>query len=266
MGMLRKLSLHYIGKDAKVDKNVEVGYGAYIQEGAKIGKKVEIKPFAVILSGAVIEDNCIIGDHCIIGHPAKLQLQKTDFSATSPKVADFIVKEPIARVGEGSIIRSGSTIYRHVKIGRKLRTGHNVLIREHVALGDNCVVGTQAVLDGYISLGDRSMVQSQCYIAQSVKIGKGVFVAPGCIFMDNKNMILGKGLAGIRIGDYARIGGGAKILPNITIGEHVLIGAGSVVTKDIPPRAVAYGVPAEVKRFQSEAEIKEYMDTIEEWE
>ena len=84
--------------------------------------------------------------------------------------------------------------------------------------------------------------------------------------MDNKEIVLGKGLAGIIIGDYARIGGGAKILPGITIGEHVLIGAGSVVTKDIPPRAVAYGVPAVVKRFQSEAEIREYMDTIVEWE
>lgn len=255
-----------ISKRFNLGKNVEAGYGAYIQDGAKIGKNVEIKPFAVILSGAVIEDNCIIGDHCIIGHPTKLQLQKTDFSATSPKVADFTVKEPIARVGEGSIIRSGSIIYRHVKIGRKLRTGHNVLIREHVALGDNCVVGTQAVLDGYIKMGDRSMVQSQCYIAQSVKVGNGVFVAPGCIFMDNKKIVLGKGLAGIRIGDYARIGGGTKILPGITVGEHVLIGAGSVVTKDIPSRAVAYGVPAEVKRFQSEEEIKEYMDTIAEWE
>ncbi len=110
------------------------------------------------------------------------------------------------------------------------------------------------------------MVQSQCYITQSVTIGKGVFIAPGCIFMDNKRIILGKGLAGITIDDYARIGGGSKILPEITIGKHVLIGAGSVVTKDIPSRAVAYGIPAEVKRFQSEAEIKEYMDTISEWE
>jgi len=264
MSMLKKSNLHYKGKNGKVRKN-EARYGAYIQEGAEIGRNVEIKPFAVVLSGAVIEDNCVIGDHCIIGHPTKLQLQKADFSATSPKVADLVVKEPITKIGEGSIIRSGSIIYRHVKIGRKLRTGHNVLVREHVTIGDDCVVGTQAVLDGYISLGDRSMVQSQCYLAQSVKVGKGVFIAPGCIFMDNKKIILGKGLAGISVGDYARIGGGSKILPGVTVGEHVLVGAGSVVTKDIPSRAVAYGVPAVVKTFQNEAEIKEYMDSIAEW-
>lgn len=248
------------------DKKVTVDYATYIEEGAKIGKNVEIKPFSVILSGAIIADNCTIGDHCVIGHPTKLQLQKADFSLSSPKAADFIIKEPTTIIGEGSIIRSGSIVYRHVKTGKKLRTGHNILIREHVTIGSNCVVGTQAILDGYIKIGDRSMIQSQCYIAQSVKIGKGVFIAPGCIFMDNRKIILGKGLTGIRIEDYARIGGGTKMLSRITVGEHALVGAGSVVTKDIPPKAVAYGVPAEVKRFQSEAEIKEYMETIVEWE
>jgi acetyltransferase-like isoleucine patch superfamily enzyme len=253
-------------KRSNFGRDVELSYGAYVEDGAQIGKNVKIRPFAVVLSGTVVEDNCMIGDHCVIGHPTKLQLQKTDFSATSPKVASFVVKEPVARIGEESIIRSGSTVYRHVKIGGKLRTGHNVLIREHVSIGNNCVVGTHAVLDGYIKMGDRSMVQSQCYITQSVDIGKGVFIAPGCIFMDNKRIILGQGLAGITIGDYARIGGGSKILPDIAIGKHVLIGAGSVVTQDIPARAVAFGVPAEVKRFQSEAEVKEYMATISKWE
>jgi len=253
-------------KRPKFGRTAEVDPGAYIEAGAKIGKNVEIKPFAVVLSGAVIEDDCIIGDHCIIGHPTKLQVQKADFSATSPKVASFIVEEAVTRIGEGSIIRSGSIVYQHVKIGKRLRTGHNVLIREHVSLGNNCVVGTQAVLDGYVKMGNRSMVQSQCYITQSVTIGKGVFIAPGCIFLDNKKIILGKGLAGIIIEDYVRIGGGSKILPSITLGKHALIGAGSVVTKDIPARAVAYGVPADVKRFQSEAEIKEYLATIAEWE
>jgi acetyltransferase-like isoleucine patch superfamily enzyme len=249
-----------------MDKNVGADYGAYIETGAKIGRNVEIKPFAVIFSGAIIGDNCRIGAHSVIGHPTKLQTQKADFSSGSPKVASFIVKEPTTRIGEGAIIRSGSIIYKHVKIGRNLRTGHNVLIREHVTIGDSCVVGTQAVLDGYIKMGDCSMVQSHCYIAQSVDIGKGVFIAPNCVFMDNKKIILGKGLAGISIGDYTRIGGGTKILPGITIGKHVLIGAGAVITKDIPPKAIAYGVPARVRGYQSDEEIREYVDSITSWQ
>jgi acetyltransferase-like isoleucine patch superfamily enzyme len=185
---------------------------------------------------------------------------------SSPKVTAFLIKDPVTRIGERSIIRSGSTIYKHVVIGRKLRTGHGVLIREHVTLGDNCVIGTQAILDGYVKVGDKSMIQSQCYIAQSVRIGNGVFIAPGCIFLDNKKVLLGQGLEGPTVEDYVRISAGTKILPGITIQKYALIGAGSVVTKNIPSKAIAYGIPAEVKGFQSDDEIGSYVNSITKWE
>ena len=44
----------------------------------------------------------------------------------------------------------------------------------------------------------------------------------------------------------ASIGSNATILAGITIGESALIGAGAVVTKDVPPYAIAAGVPARV--------------------
>jgi acetyltransferase-like isoleucine patch superfamily enzyme len=46
----------------------------------------------------------------------------------------------------------------------------------------------------------------------------------------------------------ATIGAGAVILPGITIGEEAMIGAGSVVTKDVPSRAVVVGNPARIVR------------------
>ena len=241
-------------------------FKAYVDDAAKIGNNVSIGRFAEILSGSVIGDNCVIGSRCIIGHPSKLELQKADFSATSPKVSDLVVKEPVTKIGDGSIIRSGSIIYKHVVVGKNLRTGHSALIREHVTIGDNCIVGTQAILDGYIRVGSGSMIQSQCYVAQSVRIGNGVFIAPGCVFLDNKKIILGQGLDGATIEDYVRISAGTKVLPGITIGKYALIGAGSVVTKDIPPKAVAYGVPAEIKAFQKDKEIEKYVTSMANWE
>jgi len=258
--------MRYSSKKLDLGKNVEMGFGAYVEEGAQLGNNVKISPFVHILSGSIIGNNCFIGSHCVIGHPSKLKLQSVDFSSTSLKVKDFIVEGAVTRIGEGSIIRSGSVIYNHVTIGSGLRTGHNVLIRENVTIGENCVVGTQAILDGYARVGNNSMILSQCYITQSVSIGNGVFVAPGCIFVDNKKIILGEGLERINVADYVRIGGGTKILPGITIGEYALIGAGSVVTKDVPSKAIAYGVPAKVKALQSDKEIKEYVDSIKGWQ
>ena len=243
-----------------------MGFKAYVDDEAKIGDNVSIGRFAEILSGSAIGDNCVIGSRCIIGHPSKLELQKADFSATSPKVSDLIVKEPVTKIGDGSIIRSGSTIYSHVVVGKNLRTGHSALIREHVTIGDNCIVGTQAILDGYIRVGSGSMIQSQCYVSQSVRIGTGVFIAPGCVFVDNKKIVLGQGLDGATIEDYVRISAGTKVLPGVTIGKYALIGAGSVVTKDIPPKAVAYGVPAEIKAFQKDEEIEKYVASMANWQ
>jgi len=52
----------------------------------------------------------------------------------------------------------------------------------------------------------------------------------------------------------AKIGINSTILPGVTIGEGAVIGAGSIVTKDIPPYAVAYGVPARIYKKVDELE------------
>ncbi|HIH97159.1 MAG TPA: acyltransferase [Thermoplasmata archaeon] len=42
------------------------------------------------------------------------------------------------------------------------------------------------------------------------------------------------------------------VMPGITVGEYATIGAGSTITKDIPPRSLAVGVPAKVIKQESE--------------
>jgi len=42
------------------------------------------------------------------------------------------------------------------------------------------------------------------------------------------------------------IGGGAKVLGNITIGENCRIGAGSVVLRNVPPNSTVVGVPGHI--------------------
>jgi len=50
----------------------------------------------------------------------------------------------------------------------------------------------------------------------------------------------------IKIEKNARIGAFCTILPGVTIGEGAIVGAGAVVTDDIPPHSIAFGVPAKV--------------------
>jgi acetyltransferase-like isoleucine patch superfamily enzyme len=51
-----------------------------------------------------------------------------------------------------------------------------------------------------------------------------------------------------RIGQCCFIGGGSIIMPGIQIGDESVVGAGSVVTKDVPPRCIVAGNPAQIIR------------------
>ncbi len=50
----------------------------------------------------------------------------------------------------------------------------------------------------------------------------------------------------VTIEDNVWIGDKVSIMPNVCIGQGSIIAANSVVTKDIPPRSIAAGVPAKV--------------------
>lgn len=53
-------------------------------------------------------------------------------------------------------------------------------------------------------------------------------------------------VAPVRLKKYSGIGAGSILLPGVTVGEGAMIGAGAVVTKDVPDRSLAVGVPAKV--------------------
>ena len=55
---------------------------------------------------------------------------------------------------------------------------------------------------------------------------------------------------GITVEDDVWIGANSVILPGVHINKGAIIGAGSVVTKDIPPYAIAVGNPAKVIKYR----------------
>ncbi|UTH14350.1 acyltransferase [Macrococcus equipercicus] len=51
----------------------------------------------------------------------------------------------------------------------------------------------------------------------------------------------------IIIGDEVMIGANVTVLPGVNIGHRAVIGAGSVVSKDVPAGAFAYGCPLQIR-------------------
>ena len=48
------------------------------------------------------------------------------------------------------------------------------------------------------------------------------------------------------IGDHVVIGAGAKVIGRVTVGDYAKVGANAVVLQDVPPYALAVGVPARI--------------------
>ena len=153
-------------------------------------------------------------------------------------------------IGKNAIIRSGSVIYASCKIGDDLETGHNVVIREENVIGDGFKIWNNSVVDYGCNIGNNVKIHSDCYIAQFTTIDDDVFIAPGVVTANDLHPNCGylkECMKGPTIKAGALIGINTAILPYVVIGERALIGSGSVITKDIPSEAVAYGNPAKVK-------------------
>lgn len=89
-----------------------------------------------------------------------------------------------------------------------------------------------------------------------VTIGNNVFIGPNVqlytahhpLEIEARNEHIGFAEP-ITIGNNVWIGGGAMVLPGVTIGDGAVIGSGSVVTKDIPENAIAFGNPCKVHKI-----------------
>lgn len=133
--------------------------------------------------------------------------------------------------------------------------------------GENfCIEPTFQCDYGYnIELGENFYSNHNLVILDcaKVKFGNNVFVAPNCGFytachpVNAEKRISGLEYAlPITVGNNVWIGGNVVVLAGVTIGDNSVIGAGSVVTKDIPPNAVAVGNPCRVLKEITE-DLKE---------
>ena len=110
--------------------------------------------------------------------------------------------------------------WRGVRIGRNAYIGYDVIIDrvypEKVSIEDFAVVADRCIITAH---GCGSFPLQHLYPRQvkPVRIGRGAWLSPASI-----------------------------VIMGVEIGEQSVIGTGAVVTRSIPPKSVAVGVPAKV--------------------
>jgi acetyltransferase-like isoleucine patch superfamily enzyme len=155
-----------------------------------------------------------------------------------------------ADIGKCTIVQTGAVIEDDCKIGRNCRIGYHAVLRKGTVIGDNSIFGTHSVSEGLNKIGNHVTIHSQCHITQTVEIDDWVFIAPFFCGANTRKISHGRDYnlvkEGYRIKAGARIAIGVLVMPAVTIGREALIGAGSLITRDIPDYAIAYGSPAKV--------------------
>lgn len=152
-------------------------------------------------------------------------------------------------IGPEAHIRRGSVIYAGSRIGARLATGHNVVIREENDIGDGFCLWSNSIIDYGCRVGCGVKVHSNCYVAQFSVLEDEVFLAPGVSFANDLHPGCAASdvcLRGPTIKRAARLGVNVTVLPYVTVGQGSLIGAGSVVVSDVPPHSVVVGNPGRV--------------------
>lgn len=155
----------------------------------------------------------------------------------------------------------GSHLARGVSMTRGFRGGRNGIItlgprcelHEGVCLhawggainvGENVFIGPYAVVYGHggVTIGAHTLISMHCRILSS----NHALPPPGTPIRFQPDTLLPT-----QIGQDVWLGAGVTVLGGVTISDGCVVGAGAIVTEDLPPNAIALGVPARVIRLRS---------------
>lgn len=150
---------------------------------------------------------------------------------------------------------NGVIIGKNVHFGRDIEVWNYVVIGDNTTIGDGTRIGSFCDIGKDVIIGKNSIIQAQVTISNKCKLGNNVFVGPNTSLLNDKFPHSGCLTPSI-IKDDVVVGGCVTILPNVTIGKNTVVAAGSVVTKDVPPRLVVKGVPAETMMTKKDYEAK----------
>lgn len=101
------------------------------------------------------------------------------------------------------------------------------------SIADGAIIGAGCVLTTNIKVGEHAIINIGTTVGHDVTVGPCATVAPGVTISGC-----------VTIMDGVEVGTGASIRQGLKLETGAMLGMGSVLTKNIPPNCMFFGVPA----------------------
>ncbi|MFN2183626.1 MAG: bifunctional UDP-N-acetylglucosamine diphosphorylase/glucosamine-1-phosphate N-acetyltransferase GlmU [Anaerolineae bacterium] len=182
-------------------------------------------------------------------------------------------------IGSDTTIWPNTYLQGETRIGQECTIGPGSIIRDS-SIGDRCRVELsvveQAIMEEDSDIGPFGHLRKGAHLGKGAHMGnfgemKNSYLGPGAKmghvgYLGDATVEAGANIGAgtitcnydgkhkhkTLIGKQAFIGSGTMLVAPVEIGEGATTGAGSVVTRDVPDRSVAYGVPARVRSAPDE--------------
>ena len=200
--------------------------GVYFQDPTStyIDKGVVIKPGSRIMANTHITGKTEIHENCVVGPNTMINDSTIGVgSSVIFSVLDGVTIKGTGTIGPYAHLRKGSILEEGVKVGAFAET-------------KNSNVGSGSKIPHLSYVGDADLEENVNFSAGSITVN-----------YDGKNKHR------TEIKKDAFVGSDVMLVAPVTVGEGAMIGAGSVITKDVPPKALG------IERNQQK-NIDGYMD------
>ena len=148
---------------------------------------------------------------------------------------------------------------KDVSVGRDVKI-FNFVNAYGCTIDDNTKVGSFVEIQKGVTIGKNCKISSHSFICEGVHIADNVFIGHNVTFINDKFPRASNEDGSMQteadwvcietnVEEGASIGSGSTILCGITIGKKSIVGAGSVVTKNVPDKAVVAGNPAMIIKY-----------------
>jgi len=187
----------------------------YVDDTVAIGPDTTIRPNTHLRGQTRIGADCDIGPNAIV-----VDTVLGDRCRVLAAVLESAVLEDDVDIGPFGHLRKGAYLCAHVHMGN---------------FGEvkNSRLGPGVKMGHFSYVGDAE-------IGEGTNIGAGTITCNFDVHGRKNRTVVGKG---------AYIGSDTMLVAPVELGDGAVTGAGSVVTKDVPPGAVVYGVPARLRKM-----------------